>query len=389
MRRAVFLTPETPYPLTGGGALRCASLLHYLAQRYEVDIIVFRQPGSADPAREIPPGLCRRITIIDLPAHRRAGIARYVRNSIRLARRVPPLVDRFSGFEREVAAALGSSQYAIGVIEHFWCVRYWQQLAPVCSRTVMDLYDIESILHARCGAIESGALGFSHRLFARAALEMEHEWLPRFSEILTTSPDDAELVLARAPAARVTVYPNAIPLPPLPRGGRENAIVFSGNLEYHPNIAAVRFFRQQVWPQLRDRWPGLVWRLVGKNAAAVKRWTEGDDRIEVRGPVENAIEELARARVAVVPILAASGTRLKILEAWGAGLPVVSTRVGAEGLPVVDGLHLLLADDANTFADAVSRLLECGNLRQKIGEAGRMLLETRFTWERAWKNLNL
>ena len=85
---------------------------------------------------------------------------------------------------------------------------------------------------------------------------------------------------------------------------------------------------------LRERWPGLVWRLVGKNPEAVRRIHSGDPRIEVIGPVDDAVRELARARVAVVPLLAGSGTRLKILEAWAAGLPVVSTTIGAEGLPV-------------------------------------------------------
>ena len=121
-------------------------------------------------------------------------------------------------------------------------------------------------------------------------------------------------------------------------------------MEYHPNQLAVRFFRREIWPRLRDRWPGLAWRLVGKNPEAVRQFTSGDPRIEVQGQVDDAIAELARARVAVVPLLAGSGTRLKILEAWAAGLPVVSTTLGAEGLPARDGEHLLLADGAAAFA---------------------------------------
>ena len=187
----------------------------------------------------------------------------------------------------------------------------------------------------------------------------------------------------------MTVYPNAIPLPPSVLGKRECVIVFSGNLEYHPNISAVRFFRSEVWPLLRERWPALTWRLVGKNPGAVKAWTAGDARIEVTGPVPDAVAELARAAIAVVPILAGSGTRLKILEAWAAALPVVSTRLGAEGLQAEDGRDLLLADSGAEFAAAVSRLLECDDLRQELGQAGRRLLEQEFTWERAWEKLNL
>jgi glycosyltransferase involved in cell wall biosynthesis len=180
-----------------------------------------------------------------------------------------------------------------------------------------------------------------------------------------------------------------LPSAPQPAAGDEEAIVFSGNMEYHPNITAVRFFRREVWPQLRERWPLLVWRLVGKNPSAVRRYTTGDPRIEVTVPVDDAISELARSRVAVVPLLTGSGTRLKILEAWAAGLPVVSTALGVEGLPVRDGETALLADSAEAFAAAVTRLLTCKELRQEIGSAGRLLLEKEFTWETAWKKLDL
>jgi hypothetical protein len=95
---ALLLAPETPYPLAGGGALRTASLLHYLARTRDVDLIVFRQPGAVHPAQTMPPGLVRRITVIDLPPNGRSLLARALRNTARMARRVPPLVDRFSGF---------------------------------------------------------------------------------------------------------------------------------------------------------------------------------------------------------------------------------------------------------------------------------------------------
>src|SRR5262249_10074306 len=156
---------------------------------------------------------------------------------------------------------------------------------------------------------------------------------------------------------------------PLPPRGDEEVIAFSGNMEYHPNTAAVRFFRNEIWPALRDRWPKLVWRLIGKNPEAIRRFTAGDPRIEVVGPVEDAVAELARCRVAIVPLLTGSGTRLKILEAWAAGLPVVSTGIGAEGLPVRDGETVLLAEGAAAFAESVTRLLACSDLRRRLGEA--------------------
>jgi glycosyltransferase involved in cell wall biosynthesis len=121
---------------------------------------------------------------------------------------------------------------------------------------------------------------------------------------------------------------------------------------------------------------------------AIREIVTGDPRIEVTGEVEDAVCELARGGVAVVPLLAGSGTRFKILEAWAAGVPVVSTTIGAEGLPVRHERELLLADGAAGFAQAVSRLLACTELRERLAIAGRLLLEKEFTWVAAWRHLD-
>src|SRR5207244_2804424 len=110
-----------------------------------------------------------------------------------------------------------------------------------------------------------------------------------------------------------------------------DCVVFSGNLEYHPNVEAVRWFRREIWPRVRAHFPKLEWHLVGRNPQTVRRWIAGDDRIVVTGPVENAVESLGPAKVCVVPLRSGSGTRFKILEAWAAGRAVVSTTLGAEG----------------------------------------------------------
>lgn len=385
---ALMLAPEAPYPVAGGGALRTASLLEYLSRRYTVDLIVFRQPGAADPAGLIPPGKVRRVVVIDLPKNSRSVAAKALRNAARVARKTPPLVDRFSGFDDRIREAVAGRQYDTGIIEHFWCAPYCEAVAAVCRRTVLNLHNIESVLHSRCAEAEGALAGVAHRAFFTACRKMEETWLPRFSEVLAASYKDAATVLEIAPNARVRVYPNAIPRQPAPELVEEDAVVFSGNMEYHPNSSGVRFFRKEVWPHLRERWPGLAWRLLGKNPSAVRQFTSGDDRIEVIGAVKDAVKELARAKVAVVPLLAGSGTRFKILEAWAARVPVVSTTIGAEGLPVHDGEDILLADTAAEFAEAVSRLLESPELRRKLARAGRLLLEKEFVWETAWKDLD-
>jgi glycosyltransferase involved in cell wall biosynthesis len=166
-------------------------------------------------------------------------------------------------------------------------------------------------------------------------------------------------------------------------------IAFSGNLAYHPNVSAVRFFHDEIWPLLRDRWPAVTWRLIGKNSHAVDGLIQGDARIEVSGPVDDAIRELAAAKVVVVPLLAGSGTRFKVIEAWAAGRAVVSTTIGAEGLPARHGDNLLIADDPRSFADAVSLLLTSPDIRRKLSVTGRTLFESEFTWESAWRGVDL
>ncbi len=384
---ALLVCPEAPYPITGGGAIRTASLLEYLGARYSLDVIMFRESGAPDPRAAFPRGLVRSISTIELPHHRRGFGARAARNASRCLGARPPLNDRFAGFNAAIQRSIAGRAYDLAVIEHFWCAPYIDAIAPCAACVLLDLHNIESALYASYAAMEWWPLCAMFRRFARACERMERQWLPCFSGVLTASEEDARRVCALAPGAGVHVYPNALPLTPQPDVSEENAIAFSGNFEYKPNLGAVRFFRRDIWPVLRSRHPGLVWRLIGKNGAAVRRFTSGDPRIEVCGEVDDAVAALARSRVVVVPLLAGSGTRLKILEAWAAGRPVVSTGVGAEGLAARDGQHLLIADTPGAFAAAVSHLLDSPEARARIGSAGRCLYEQRFTWARAWRAL--
>jgi glycosyltransferase involved in cell wall biosynthesis len=387
--KALFLSPEAPYPLIGGGALRSASLLEYLSREYSVHAIVFRQPGDPDPASAIPPGRVDRLDVVDLPFHSRHALARAIRNLVRLVRGTPPLMDRFDGFAGSIVAAIGENQYEAAIIEHFWCAPYLEQLRPHAKRVILDLHNIESTWHDSVAASSGRVRGWALRRFATASVALERKWLPQFSSILATSEPDAAIVRRIAPNARVAVYPNALPEISAPSRKEEaEEIVFSGNLEYAPNIDAIRFFAGCIWPALRSRWPNLRWKIVGKNPAAVAKLVHKDSRIVLTGFVEDAVAVLAGARVAVVPILSGSGTRVKILEAWAAGTPAVSTTIGAAGLEGKDGEHFLIADDPGRFGEAVSSLLASEPERARLAAAGRKLYEERYTWPAAWKSLD-
>ena len=143
----------------------------------------------------------------------------------------------------------------------------------------------------------------------------------------------------------------------------------------------------EIWPLVREKSPEIQWRVIGRNPHAVDKVLAGDSRILLVGPVEDAVAEIARARVCVVPLLSGSGTRFKILEAWAAERAVVSTRVGAEGLGARNGEHLLVTEAPGSFADAIVRAVQDQELRRKLGTAGRALYLDKFTWPTAWKSL--
>jgi len=200
--------------------------------------------------------------------------------------------------------------------------------------------------------------------------------------VLTTSEADARRV--RSEGVPAIVYPNTVPFRPVPKGPREDAIVFTGNLEYHPNVSAVRWFAREIWPLLHAEAPALEWRLVGKNPEAVASMVNGLPGARVVGPVEDAIAEIARARVAVVPLRAGSGTRLKILEAWCACTPVVSTTIGAEGLDANAGRDILIADSPKAFAEAI--LHACTH--DEVSANARLRFEREFSHEAGWQKLD-
>ena len=245
--------------------------------------------------------------------------------------------------------------------------------------------NVESALQSSLAQSEQWPLSAMFLRFGRAYADLERQWLPQFDDLLVTSTEDAERVRVAAPDARVIVYPNAIAKVAQPEVESGNAIAFSGNMEYHPNISAIRWFGQNVWPEIHARHPDLEWRLIGKNPHAVPLSVPG---MNIVGPVEDAIRSLAETRLAIVPLFAGSGTRFKILEAWAAGRPVVSTSLGAEGLGARDGKEVLIADDAGAFAAAIGAVLGNADLAAQLGANGRRLYLERYTTESAWRILD-
>ena len=180
----------------------------------------------------------------------------------------------------------------------------------------------------------------------------------------------SDLDAVRSGLANVVVVPNTYERPERPVGhvevGQPSVVLFQATFDYAPNVDAAEWLVAEVAPRLRARLPDVEVRLVGTPVPGVQR-QHRPPAITVVGMVPAMEPELSRADIAVVPIRYGSGTRLKILESFAHRVPVVSTTIGAEGLGVVDGVHLLLADDPDSFAAACERLLTEPDLREKAG----------------------
>jgi len=366
----LLVCPEAPYPVLGGGAQRIASLVEYFVERgCEVDLLTF-VPCQA------PPQVVREVLSVPLPPNGRSLGARVLRNAGRLARGVPPLIDRLAGFDSGIRAVLGNRRYDLAILEHFWVAPYVDLIREYAGRVWCDLHNIESRFFVSMAESSGLVAGWAHGRFARLSERLERDLLPRFDGCLVCSERDAALI-GGVPSV---VFPNTIGWYERMARQKERTLVFSGNMEYHPNQQAVHWFHGEVWPVLRSRYPDLRWRLVGMNPEAVRRVVCGDERIELTGAVEDAMREIARAEVSVVPLLSGSGTRIKILEAWAAGTAVVSTTIGAEGLPPC----LRIADGAAAFAQAVGALLDDTAERTRLADAGRAMYESGYHRKAAW-----
>jgi glycosyltransferase involved in cell wall biosynthesis len=381
----LILSPEPPYPLNGGGAFRIASLLHYFTRFASVDLILFSESGN--PAT-VPPGLLRSQTVIPLPHHSRDTIARYIRNTRRAIQGIPPLIDRLAGHNEEIAQAVSGKRYDLGIVEHLWAAPYLKEISAACAHTVLDLHNIESILHERCAATSHGLIGAGQKRFAHCAHELEKNLLPQYSMVFTTSKKDAALATEIAPNANLAVYPNALPETPAPLIPEQPVVVFSGNFEYHPNIDAVDFLMSSIWPEVHRQCPDLRLRLVGRGDRFIRHLLPSGFNVEVTGPVENTLPEIAAARIVIAPLRTGSGTRIKILEAWAAARPVVATSLAAEGLECLGDRDVIIANGGKDFGTAIAALNADPGRRVSISVNGRRLFEQNYTWQASWKTLD-
>ena len=368
-----------PWPLDSGGHLRTFHLLRALAKRFEVHLLA--PSGTSDDSAG--------------GALRSAGIHAHPTNG----RARPPLRDAFkvvssrlrgrpyfmyarhdyAGTRDDVRRFCEREHPSVLYLDHLDALNYAECCAGALK--VLDLHNIYSLIADRAAESRTGLARWYLRGEAALLRAAEREASTRPDILFAVSDQEREYYQAHGHRP-VHLIPNGVDCDAydaLPEGRTgDPLILYLGSMSWPPNAEAALFLANEVLPLVRRRVPGARLRIVGRNPPAEVR-SAAADGVEVTGGVESVIPHLREAALLAVPLEAGGGTRLKILEALAAGLPVVSTPIGAEGLDVTDGEHLLVAT-REQFAESTVRLLDDRNVGIRLARNGRAAVRQRYDW---------
>ncbi|MGQ0830649.1 MAG: glycosyltransferase family 4 protein [Microthrixaceae bacterium] len=364
--KILMITKFLPLPADSGGKQRSAAVLRRLAGIGDVTICAF-DDGRADHDELARLGV--RVCTAPRPGNLDALLGSLRHRSVSAGR----FASR--ALRRQIIEAATPRPDCLVVA--------YGQLAPYAAdvdagHKVLDLHNVESALLRSYAASRTSPRSILARYESRAMGRLERLALGAFDTVSVVS--DVDRTRLPEGVARVLVCPNGCePAPPLPMG--EDAVVaFVGLFGWAPNAEAAVWFTERVWPLVRRQVSGARLLLVGRDPTDDVRALARPD-VVVTGAVPEVEPYLASARVAVAPLRAGGGSRLKIIEALRAGRPVVATTIGAEGLEELIGNGLITADDASEFADAVVDLLRDRERAAALGRAGNEAVLRRFSWD--------
>lgn len=372
------------WPHNTGGRLRSFHIISELARQHRVSVMTTHAPD------EDPEGLRRSLLhcheVVSIPhAPIKWQSARF---AALLARSyLSPLpVDAWRclvpRLRDEVAQRLKSGEIDVCVADFIYSIPNvpLDMHVPV----VKFSHNCEHMIWQRMASVE-------RRPWRRALLAFEAERMRRYEADACTRSDltiavseaDREVLACIAPQATVVDVPTGVDIDYFtPATGAElpEQIVFTGSMDWHPNEDAMLHFIESVLPLIRVDVPQVSLTIVGRNPTPKLRRAARIAGVGVTGTVDDVRPYMAKAAVFVVPLRVGGGTRLKIFEALAMGKAVVSTSIGAEGLPLANGTHFMQADEPATFAAAVVALLRDRARRRALGDAGRQLVVDRFSW---------
>jgi glycosyltransferase involved in cell wall biosynthesis len=393
-QRILFLTPQLPYPLHQGAAIRNFGLIEGLAQRgHHITLLTFIEPGQ--PAHGDTPlaRLCEQIIPLPTPSRTaRQRLLDLVWGHADMARRLwsQTFLDAF----RSLLEWQSFDVIHFESIEMAGYVRpVWPWILEHAPGTLLvyDAHNAEADLQRRIAGqdirdprrlplalysfIQAGRLEHFESLIA---LTVDH--------VLACSSADAAKLAGFGHPTPITVIPNAIDTTRYHPGGQPEpsvirpSLVFTGKMDFRPNVDAVLWFAEEVLPLIQRAAPGVHLTVVGQKPHSRLDVLRRNPAITLTGWVDDIQPYILAADVYVVPLRMGSGTRLKLLEAMALERAIVSTRLGAEGLDVHHDEHLLLADSPEEFAGAAITLLRDQTRRAALGASAASLARATHDW---------
>jgi sugar transferase (PEP-CTERM/EpsH1 system associated) len=391
--RILFLTPQIPYPPHKGTTLRNYNLIAGLAPRHEIDLLSFADsPRTSSPLDQ----LCRRIATASLP--RRPNWRRALDTVL------SPWPDMglrlwSSGFQQQLAAWLREGAYDVLQVEGLELARYTLTLARLTDKdgrrplTVFDDHNAEYLLQKRIAKAEITTRGWNagavySSIQWRKLRSFERRVCRQSDRVACVSEADALAIQQLDPALKAHVIPNGVDTDfyqrekVTPLDLPLHSLVFTGTMDFRPNVDAMLWFAQEVLPLIKPHVPDVRVYIVGQRPHARLDALRADPAMTITDAVDDTRPYIAAASVYIIPLRMGGGTRLKLLEALSLQTPVVSTTLGAEGFAVTSDEQLLVADDAAVFARSIVELIADRARAQSLGAAGRSFAVQYYDWRR-------
>lgn len=369
-------------PVDTGGKIRSYNILRHLAKQNEVVLLSY-YGGSLDAEYEASlsehfPGAHTIHTAA--PEGTLNQSLDYIRN---LHSHAPYAVKKFThpAVQRVLTEWLHEKRFDVAVCDFLSAsLNFPGQLE---TAGVLFQHNVESVLWRRMAQTETMPVRkLSYRIEAARMARYETGALGRFHHVIAVSERDREEMLKLDPHCQITVVPTGVDTQKYkispPAGADPPIVVFTGSMDWEPNIDAVEYFCREIWPFILGDFPHARFQIVGRNPhSRVQRLRS--DSVEVTGMVPSVGDYLRSATLVVVPLRIGGGTRLKIFEAMAMGKAVVSTSIGAEGLDVNNGRDLILADNPESFSASMLQLLQDPELRWSYEKAAAALA-ARYDW---------
>jgi glycosyltransferase involved in cell wall biosynthesis len=385
-RRILILTPSLPYPPIWGFGIRVYQFVRLLARNHRVSLLTYAERGDAERVTALESlgaavHTVPRMTGTD--RSKRLGQLASIFSRLSYQRRnlysraLQEKLDELTSRERFDIIQIESSQLAGFVFD--------RQAA-----LVVDEHNIEyELLYRMYRTEQSVTRRFYNWIeFTKFRREEIRTWL-NVSGCVSTSAREENIIQGAAPHTPTVVVPNAVDVDyfsPSDESTQGNALAMTGVMHYRPNIDGALYFLQEIFPYILKSRPKMVFYIVGAGAPdELKRLAS--ENVVVTDTVQDVRPYVRKSAVFVVPLRMGGGTRLKVLEGLSMEKAVVSTSLGCEGIDVKHFEHLLIADEARDFADAVLKLLSDQELALKLGRQGRALVKRQYTWETAVNRL--